>query len=228
MVLEDETGNGSLKVQVYLPPCYPADGDIPYPLLVLLHGQGYDQNHWLSLDLADTADKLISSAQIPPMIILMPHEEYAYYHPYDSSFDAVIINLLLPWVAENFAACQEARCRGVGGISRGGSWALHMGSDYPGVFGVIGMHSAAPFSADQYRLVRVLRDLPEPQRPRLFIDVGEIDTYRGFISEFHEDLAEQDVEHTWNTAEGGHDGAYWRAHIEDYLLWYGAVLAPPK
>ena len=38
------------------------------------------------------------------------------------------------------------------------------------------------------------------------------------------------IEHTFNLWPGGHDGAYWNAHVEDYLRFYGSAFRtrPPR
>ena len=214
--------NQSLKVLIYLPPCFPDPPKSGYPLLILLHGQGYDENHWPSLGLTETADRLIAAGEIPPMLIFMPLEEYSLQDPSGSVFDDLLIDTLLPWAEQELPVCFRAVCRAVGGISRGGAWALRLGIDHPEIFHILGLHSAPPFASDPYRLVLLLRELPEEERPHLWIDVGEIDTYRGFIQDFHNTLFEQDIQHTFASFAGGHADAYWQAHLEEYLLWYGA------
>ena len=215
----------TLAVNVYLPPCYQPDPAAPYPLLVLLHGQSYDQQQWLDLGLAQIANNLISTGEIPPLIILMPYEENAWQNPYESAFDLLILDTLLPWAQEDLSACDQAACRAVGGISRGGSWALRLIGDHPEAFSIAGLHSAPPFTTDQNRLVTIFRKLTEDERPQLYIDVGDIDTYRGYIVELHDALSLQGIAHSWQMSSGGHDDGYWRAHLPEYLAWYGAQIA---
>ncbi len=213
-----------LNVNIYLPPCFTEDAAEPYALLVLLHGQGQNQEQWLSLGLEQAANRLIISGQIPPLVILMPEEANSLQDPTQSGFPQLLLDGLLPWVQERWPVCSQPACRAVGGISRGGAWALRLGMDRADIFGVIGMHSAPPFPTDQYRLVYALYLQEENERPKLFIDVGDIDTYRSYILELHEDLLEQDIQHTWQTGSGGHEGAYWQEHLDDYLRWYGDAL----
>ncbi len=213
-----------LDVNIYLPPCYSPDTAEPYPLLILLHGQAHDREQWLSLGLVEAADRLIQNEEIPSMVILMPQEDKFLQDPTQSDFPQLLLEGLIPWAQEEWMLCSQPACRAIGGISRGGSWAMRLGMDYHDVFGVIGLHSAPPFPTDQYRLVYALYRIEASERPKIFIDVGDIDTYRGYILELHEDLLEQEILHTWQTSSGGHEDAYWHGHLDDYLRWYGDAL----
>ncbi len=63
-----------LRYQVYLPPCYAPDAR-QYPLLILFHGQGYDEAQWLRLGADRVADRLALEGQ--PFLILLPYDPYA-------------------------------------------------------------------------------------------------------------------------------------------------------
>jgi len=217
----------TLEFYVYLPPCS-TDNPEDFSTLILLHGQGYKNYQWLKLGLVKSADQLILSGQIPPLVILLPLERYDLQDPSESNFDELIMDSLLPWAAENLPACTERGCLGIGGISRGGAWALRLGLEYPDRFTVIGMHSAPTFSFDRYGVLYSLHDMDEAERPHLYLDDGEQDPYYGVISAFHEDLLTLDIQHTWMSAPGGHENAYWQAHLETYLLWYGSQLSMSK
>src|SRR5258707_8956642 len=48
-----------VPVNVYLPPCYAADGPFRYPVIYLLHGGAADETQWPDLHLENAADTLI-------------------------------------------------------------------------------------------------------------------------------------------------------------------------
>ena len=217
----------TLEFYAYLPPCYAASPE-DFSTLILLHGQGYKNSQWLELGLVNLADQLILSEQISPLVILLPLERYDLQDPNESNYGKLIMDSLLPWAAEFLPACIERECLGIGGISRGGAWALWLGVKYPERFSAIGMHSAPPFSLGYYGLLYALRDLGEAKRPHLYLDAGEQDPYYGYISAFHEDLVTLDIQHTWTIAPGEHKNTYWQAHLQAYLLWYGSQLSLPK
>ena len=59
---------------VYLPPGYnPA---IAYPLIVFLHGADIDEHHFLDPNDMKRLDRMMSSGQLPPMIIAAPDGTY--------------------------------------------------------------------------------------------------------------------------------------------------------
>lgn len=223
-VLSSTQYGQSIEFYIYLPPAHNAQTGNQYPTLVLLHGQGYAANQWPALGLSAVMDQLIASGQMPPTIVLLPFERYDLQDPSESSFDALIDEVMLPWAIQNLSACSERSCLGIGGISRGGAWALRMGMDYPDAFGFIGMHSAPPFANDHYRLVYLLNDMDPALRPHLYLDAGEQDLYRQAIQAFHEDLQAFGIDHAWRSAPGEHGDAYWQAHLETYMQWYGEML----
>jgi enterochelin esterase-like enzyme len=210
----------ALDVSIYLPPCYEEQPAHPFPLLVLLHGQGYTEGQWISLGIQDAADSLISAGEVPPFLVVFPREEYSLQSPADSFFDEAVLDVLLPWIEMEYAVCAEKDCRAIGGISRGGAWALRLGLMNWQTFGAIGAHSPVPFPPDVHSVIYWLREIPEGEVPIISIDIGDIDTYHRYAHEFHQALLDQDVGHTWTVYAGGHEVAYWEAHLEAYLRWY--------
>jgi enterochelin esterase-like enzyme len=130
--------------------------------------------------------------------------------------------------------------RAIGGLSMGGHGALQLAMTYPGVFGVVGVHSptlrgygdAPAYFGDLayfsvHDPVQLVKARPEQARALvLWLDVGEADWWFAPVSSFHETLVELGVAHAWRTYPGGHEGAYWKAQLVDYLHFYGAALAP--
>lgn len=215
----------ALDVIVYLPPCFEVHPEAEYPLLILLHGQIHTNEDWLAFGVAEIADRWILSGEVLPFLIVFPREEYYLQAPEDSYFDMAVLDVLIPWMEQEFAACSERDCRAIGGISRGGAWALRLGLTNWETFGAIGAHSLVPFPPDVNRVVYWLREIPEGEVPFISIDIGDIDTYHRYAQEFHQALLDQDVEHTWTVYAGGHEDAYWQAHIEEYLRWYAFALS---
>lgn len=57
---------------VYLPPCYDTRPALRYPVLVLLHGAGHDEQYWPQVGIVGAADAQIRSGAIHPMIVVLP------------------------------------------------------------------------------------------------------------------------------------------------------------
>ena len=64
--------SGARLASVYLPACYASEPQRRFPVVFLLHGAGADASQWPAIGLATTADDLITSGAIPPMIVVMP------------------------------------------------------------------------------------------------------------------------------------------------------------
>jgi enterochelin esterase-like enzyme len=214
-----------LQFNLYLPPCFDPAAPSDYPLLVLLHGQSSDAGQWLELGLAETADRLIAAGQLPALLIALPYEEYSLRDPFATGFEAALPDELLPWLEQHYPLCRQRACRALGGISRGGAWALHLSITRPELFAAVGAHAAPPFYGSDLRLTRWLKDNPPASLPGLYLDVGRKDRFYRPIEEFHALLVEQGVAHEWQVNAGDHSAAYWSGQLESYLLWYGERLS---
>lgn len=213
-----------LQARVYLPPCYQAAGAQPYPLLVLLHGQGSDSSQWERLGVTQRAEALAARGLIPPLIIAMPYEQDNLADPNTVNFDAAVVDELLPWLAQEYNACGERDCRAVGGISRGAAWAVRAGLGHGQPFAAVGLHSLAPFYGDYNRLPYQAREIEPGRAPALWMDTGNRDRYLSQARHYHGLLEEYGVAHEFHLFAGEHDEVYWGRVLERYLRWYGHYL----
>ena len=107
----------------------------------------------------------------------------------------------------------RARRVALGGISTGGSAALELGLG-PG-FCAVGAHSpAAPGSLLAAARRRALYG------SRVWIDVGADDPRRAADARLARLLERQDELVEFHVWPGGHDEAYWRAHLARFLRFY--------
>ncbi len=228
--LPTKTLTYALPVLVYLPPCYDALPALRYPVLYLIHGQSFSEKQWVRLGAPDVADHLIGEHQMPPFIIVMPGER-SWEQPADSGWDEAFLDVLMPWVENNFRTLEDRRYRAIGGLSRGASWAIHLGLSHWELFGSIGGHSPPVFWEDVPHIRAWLTAIPADQRPRIYLDIGDGDQKQILSSArwFEDVLTQRNFPHEWHFNIGRHDEAYWRAHTEAYLRWYTADwwLAPP-
>lgn len=208
-----------LGVRVYTPPCYDAAQLPGYPVLYLLHGQSFSDDQWDRLGVPATADRLIAAGEAPPFLVVMPQEYYYLKDLGESTYGKALIEEVLPWVEANYAACRERACRAIGGLSRGASWAAWLGFESWTLFGAIGLHSLPSAASGSLRYAW-LPQIPEDERPRLYLDIGTKDVYYPYALEFEKFLNEVRLPHQWHLNPGGHDEEYWSAHVEEYLRWY--------
>jgi enterochelin esterase-like enzyme len=211
---------GPLEVRVYFPPCYDPDPDDPYPVLVMIHGQTYTADQWDRLGLDEAADAAIVAGESRPFMIFMPLEAHTERDPEVSNFDVVVTDALLPWIDANYPACQERACRAVGGLSRGATWAVHIGFLRPELFGSIGAHSLTPFFGDVYRLPYWLMRTSLDELPRFYLDMGEDDWFTEALAEYRAAMTEHQIDFEWHPDAGTHDEAYWGSHVDEYIHWY--------
>jgi enterochelin esterase-like enzyme len=210
-----------MRFIVYTPPCYADRTDLRYPVLYLFHGAYYDETQWVRLGAPSTADRLISSGEVLPFIIVMPFDPYP-DQPHEYGFDEAFIQDLMPYIDSHYRTQPDRSHRAVGGLSRGSSWALHFGLLYPDLFGAIGMHSPIIFTQDGNVVEPWLNTIPLEKMPAIYIDIDENDQDMDKARWLENLLTSQNIPHEWHLNTGFHDEAYWSAHVEEYLRWYAS------
>jgi enterochelin esterase-like enzyme len=214
---------GNLAYRLYLPPCYGVDGR-SYPTLYMLPGNTHTDSIWDELGLDEAAEAGILDGSLPPLIIVMADGGWIANNTSGGpgSYETVILAELMPFIESSYCAWAVAEGRAIGGLSRGGYWALEIAFRHPEQFASVGGHSAAlldiaagPNLNPQHTgLNQELGDL------RIYLDIGAQDYLIANIRRLHEDMETAAIPHTWVLNEGQHENAYWSAHVADYLAWY--------
>ena len=212
------------QFHIYIPACYGTDTETHYPVLYLLHGAGFEDDQWIRLGAAETADNLIAAGEIPAYLIVMPYDKYSTRSVDKDNFGDVFVDELIPYVDENYRTIADTKHRAIGGLSRGGGWAIRYGLTHWELFSAIGGHSAAIFYSDGSKLEDWLSEIPRDSFPQIYLDAGDNDQALSIVFSFVDLLAEMGVPHEWRLYAGLHDEAYWGAHVEEYLCWYGEIL----
>ena len=207
--------------RIYTPPCYGADLDQNYPTLYLLHGATETDQQWEELGVDELVDTLISRDDLPPLIIIMPREDSWIPLP-ENLFGDHLVKDLIPWVDAHYRTLAGREYRAIGGLSRGGNWAVRIGLLNWALFEAIGAHSAPLFYGDLERIPGWIEAIPELKIPRLYLDIGQDDTNWADASAFENLLVELSIPHSWHQFIGMHEESYWQAHLDDYLLWYSS------
>ena len=210
-----------MDYHVLLPPCYAEQPGQRYPVLYLLHGQNFTQDQWLDLGIAKHAERLMRSGDIPAYLIVLPFD-HSFKQPREYKFEQVFIEQLVVQIDESYRTLAQPAARAIGGLSRGGAWAIYLASRHPDLFGVVGAHSPAIFYSNNSALPVRLRDIPFEQRPTFYIDAGDKDVDFREIQRFTDLLNELGYAHEWHYNLGFHDETYWGSHVAEYLAWYGA------
>ena len=203
----------SLPYRVYLPPCA-AERRGSLPVVILLHGLARTDSQWDELEMDELAEEWITSARAKPFLIVMPWERLGL------DYEVAIAEHLIPHLEQTYGASPDRSLRAIGGISRGGGWALRIGLKHPELFGAIGLHSPAVLVSDLFDIPTWIESIPPVELPAIWIDMGERDTLRFALMDLTDLLDELGVPYTRQSFPGEHTAAYWSAHLEDYLRWY--------
>jgi len=213
-----------LTGRIYLPPCYGSDPEREYPTLYMLHGATETDGQWDDLGMDEWADTLILEKEISPLIIIMPREITWIILP-ENPFGDHLITAIIPWIDSHYQTLENRDFRAIGGMSRGGNWAIRLGLLHWGLFGSIGAHSTPLFLGDLKRVPGWMEIIPASQTPRILMDIGQDDSNLADAQALHEYLLDQEIPHEWRMHPGLHDEHYWRTHLEEYLKWYSAEWA---
>jgi enterochelin esterase-like enzyme len=215
--LSDQRLTRPLAFLVYLPPCYDQDAPQRFPALYMLHGLDKDDHEWVNLGLTASADRLNRAGVIPPFLIVMPWERTGL------DMDIAVPQVLVPYIDQHYRTLARAQDRGIGGLSRGGGWALHIGMRRLDQFGVIGLHSPAPFGVDLAMLPRWVERQGQVAPPKVWIDIGDRDPLLPSTEQLIGLLDGMPLTYTFTLGHGWHDADYWSKNVGTYLRWYGAA-----
>lgn len=225
-VIAGESGGQELAYHAYLPPCYGLDGR-SYPVLYLIHGSIQNDSHWQDLGLSAYADAGINAGRYPPFIAVMPYSgrlgNMSSGGP--NSVEGKIVGDVIPAIDSMFCTWNEAAGRSIGGISRGGYWALEIAFRYPALFGAVSGHSShLRFETDPARYNPLATfATADLANTRIWLDRGDKDFLRVGQDQLHDSLTTAGIDHDYRVNPGGHSDAYWAEHLPEYLDWHLAL-----
>jgi S-formylglutathione hydrolase FrmB len=189
-------------------------------LIVLLHGRGSGPGQFLSNELFAALDKPNA-----PVVVLPYGGDHGYWHDRgDGNWGSRVLGFVIPDARRRFQTSGKVA---IGGISMGGYGALHLASVRPGDFCAVGGHSAAVWTsagatapgafddAEDYARNDVFAAVPKLRGLPVWLDNGDRDPFLAADAQLAREL--HITQHVW---PGGHDSAYWNAHIAQYLRFY--------
>jgi len=119
---------------VYLPDGYDTS-KLRYPIFYLLHGNSGDENDWpVKGGLQKTADALIASGDVPPVVIVMPAAGSTWYVDRKEQMETAFIKDVMPEFEKKYRVFSDRAGRVIGGLSMGGYGALRFALKYPEMF----------------------------------------------------------------------------------------------
>ncbi|MER3401267.1 MAG: hypothetical protein C4313_09130 [Thermoflexus sp.] len=214
-----------IPYRVYLPSCLQSGRR--YPTLYLLHGHPYDESHWDTLGIDEALEAGIRAGRWPPVLIVLPgfpDDLFVYTSGGPGSVEAVLLEAVIPAVEAAYPAEGARWARAIGGISRGGVWALEIAFRHPEVFASVGGHSPAlsvnkaPPDFDPFVLARQA-DLGGL---RIYLSAGDSDWALEGIQRLAEALAARGIPVRLEVHPGAHEDALWAGALDAYLDFYTA------
>ena len=213
------------------------------PLVILMHGVYGSAWIWSQkAGVHRTAQKMIETKEIKPMIIAMPSDglwgDGSAYLPHNSlDFEKWIAEDVITAVKENINVITKDSPVFISGLSMGGYGALRVGAKYPETFKGISGHSSItdipqmklfveeeesnykqenPTNESVFQLMKQNRGLLPPVR----FDCGKDDLLIEHNRTLHQQLLEADISHEYEEFSGKHEWSYWENHVKDTLRFF--------
>jgi enterochelin esterase-like enzyme len=212
-----ETGRGySYSYGLYLPPCFDADDDQPYPIVYLIPGRTSGPGTWFAAGAAAIADELIFSREIPPFLILTTENINSEAEMYAKT----ITEDLMPYIESRYPVSPSRRHRSVGGGSLGSVTAYRIGFRFPDRFSAVGLFGGGAIAGEEERIREWLAAMQPEQKPRVFLNTGNQDPYMQDAARVMMGLLDAaDIPHSHIFTDGAHNYAYWALYLPAYFHW---------
>lgn len=212
---------------VYTPPDYETNLAQKYPLLILQHGSGDNQQTWVVLGKAHwILDNLIAQRKARAMVVVMldghspgiasqqspPRRDGA-----PSAFRRELFEDALPLVENRYRVEPDATQRGIVGLSMGGGQSLTVGLGNLDRFAWVGSFSGVP--PDDAVTKSVFAD-PAGTNAKLrllWLGCGKEDGLLKHNEEFIDKLKSAQIDYQWHLSEGGHSWPVWRGYLAQFL-----------
>lgn len=190
-------------------------------LLVLVHGANANEDQWDDVAIDTALFQLARRHPFSPTLLVLPNGDSANARASsESDFASFLIDELLPQIQRRFALSPDRTQRSIGGISRGGGWALKIAATRPELFGTVGAHSAVVPAGPT---AKAMADIFAASRTRVWLDVGDKDGFRRAVTDFAAVLRTAGANVTFSLGSGDHSRPYWSAHADTYARFYANV-----
>jgi S-formylglutathione hydrolase FrmB len=236
--------NARGDITLFLPPG--CENEQNLPVSILMHGVHGSHWNWAFKGGAHrTAQRLIESGELRPMVLAMPSDGLwadgsGYLQLPWANYESWIIEDVRDVVTEAVPSVGPDSTWFIAGLSMGGYGAFRLGAKHPEQFAGISGHSSITHFDQLPKFVSDPLDIYGPQDkheidvahwmiknkdtlPPLRFDCGKDDVLIEENRELHKRLTEHDVPHTYTEFNGEHTWDYWAAHIEDTLRFFGSI-----
>jgi predicted alpha/beta superfamily hydrolase len=232
---------GERTLIVYLPPGYEQEQDARYPVLYLQDGQNLFDGSTsyvpgMTWHVAETADALIESQSIEPLIIVgiyhAGEQRITEYTPVRDRkrggggaqrYARMLVEEIKPFIDAEYRTLRDPAHTGVGGSSLGGLVSLFLGIWHPEIFGKVAAMSPSVWWKDRWILRFVQSVSPKP-RLKIWLDMGTsegeaaVADVKGLFALLEEKGWEQGIDLHFYLAEGAaHSEAAWAERVRPML-----------
>lgn len=214
----------------------------PWSVFYLLHGLSDDHTIWMR---RTSIERYVAGL---PLVVVMPDGGRGFYSN-AAEGDAYEDDLLevIGLVDRTFPVKAEREGRAIGGLSMGGYGAVKMGVKHHEMFASVNSHSGAvgflkgvseerPLSCEFARIYgpepaggdddpfALVTQVDHGRLPKMRIDCGTEDFLLDQNRDFHRHLDELMIPHEYEEFPGGHDWAYWDAHVQEAVEFHARNL----
>lgn len=201
-----------IAMQVYLPPCYDSQTESAYPVLYLLHGSGHSESSWFKAGVDQIAEGHILSGNVPPCIIVTPRLIE------DDRRAKFMIEDVIPYIDSHYRTLNDRQYRAISGASLGAILSTQAALQHPDMFANLACFGGAAVKSDKELLTGWINGIPEYQRPRILIDIGQQDPFLYTGQILMDILNAADYPYRYNSEEGGHTYTYWAGNFDEFVL----------
>ncbi|MFA4927344.1 MAG: alpha/beta hydrolase-fold protein [Patulibacter sp.] len=229
----DSTAADRKLVQTVVRP----EGDVAdRPLLIFLTGKNQDPAQIGGDVMRAAVGRLGDRA---PIVVLPANDGGSYWHDRRSGrWREYVLDEAIPAALRRYDL-DPARVA-IGGISMGGAGAFSIAARSDRPFCAVGGHSAAFWPAWEGSAPGAYDDAEDFRRNEpmaavldgstrygvpLWLDIGRSDPFVAANRQVADALRRNGEQVTARFPSGDHDGAYWRAHMADWLAFYADALA---
>lgn len=220
---------GSRRLTVYTPYGYEKNRTKYYPVLYLLHGEGQDEESWLSIgSAAQILDNLIHSGRAVPMIVVMPNGN-ADQQASDKlglprtdpkfvtkdSFTNSLVKEIIPFVEKNYRVLSKKSMRGIAGVDMGGHQALDACILRPELFDYMCFLGSGEKSRES--LQSDLLRIKKPKFKLIWQGCGVSDAAYNDVKNLHDELETVAMDNTMYISDGGHEWRNWRLYLSNFV-----------
>jgi len=217
------------RFYLYTPPQYDLEPNRRFPLLVLRHGSGDNEENWSTTGRAGIIlDNLIAQHKAVPMLIVMPNGDTDGSWAGGSSAEGIgmltqeLLTDILPMVEKAYHVARGRENRAITGLSMGGGQAFTMGLRHLDEFAWVGEFSSGLVSDTDFRLENDMpgfldqADTVNRKLRLLFLSCGTEDPrYPGQL-DLIDKLKQHDIHYVWYPTPGVHEWKVWRHALAEF------------